>query len=241
MLLEPLVKAIFFDFYQTIVDIKTDERKDSLWEVLASWLQYRGSEVGPAKLRDGYFEFVEKSLAQSTERHPDVDVEVVFSRLLERAGITPSLELPRAVAQLLRSLSIERFRLYPESREVLEALAQRFRLALVSDSQILYLEPELRRTSLAGLFEVVVSSSTLGYRKPDPRMFEEALIAMRLARDEVVYVGDSWDRDMVGAQNAGIRGIWVCRAGDRGWLPSSSPVDVIADLRALLQPARSSS
>jgi putative hydrolase of the HAD superfamily len=241
MLLEPQVKGIFFDFYQTIADIKTDERKDPLWEVLASWLRYRGAEVGPAKLRDGYFELVERSLTQSTEHHPDVDVQVVFSRLLERAGITPSPELAGAVAQLLRSLSIDRFQLYSESREVLETLAQRFRLALVSDSQILYLEPELRQTSLASLFEVVVSSSTLGYRKPDPRMFEQALSAMRLARGEVVYVGDSWERDIVGAQNAGIQGIWVCRSGDRGWQARSSPVEVIRDLRALLHPARSSS
>ena len=45
MVLEMPIKAILFDYYLTIVDIKTDERKDHLWQVLASFLQYRGAAV----------------------------------------------------------------------------------------------------------------------------------------------------------------------------------------------------
>ena len=63
---------------------------------------------------------------------------------------------------------------------MLETLAERYRLALVSDSQTLYIEPELRTTSLAELFEVVVISSELGYRKPDPRVFQNALARLGL-------------------------------------------------------------
>ena len=175
MVLEMPIKAILFDFYLTIVDIKTDERKDHLWQVLASFLQYRGASVKAAELREIYFHLVQESLDRSAERHPEVDAAQLFGRLLERSGAGSSADLAGAVAQLFRLLSIQRFRLYPESREVLETLAERYRLALVSDSQALYIEPELRTTSLAELFEVVVISSELGYRKPDPRVFQNAL------------------------------------------------------------------
>ena len=234
MVLELPIKAILFDFYLTIVDIQTDERKDHLWQVLASFLQYRGAAVKAAELREIYFHIVQESLDRSAERHPEVDAAQLFGRLLERSGAGSSADLAGAVAQLFRVLSIERFRLYPESREVLETLAERYRLALVSDSQALYIEPELRTTSLAELFEVVVISSELGYRKPDPRVFQNALARLGLAREEVVYVGDSWEHDMIGARDAGIRGIWVCRSQEQERAHGTPTVPVISDLRGLL-------
>ncbi|MGB0070288.1 MAG: hypothetical protein WBQ11_19870, partial [Isosphaeraceae bacterium] len=80
------IKAILFDFYLTIVDIKTDERKDHLWQVLASFLQYRGAAVKAAELREIYFHIVQESLDRSAERHPEVDAAQLFGRLLERSG-----------------------------------------------------------------------------------------------------------------------------------------------------------
>jgi putative hydrolase of the HAD superfamily len=231
---DPTIKAVVFDFYQTIVEIKTDEKKIELWRVLASFLQYRGADVTAEDLRTLYFRTVEELLDRSAERHPEVDAGAIFSALLEQTGLAASADLTCAIAQLFRSLSIEGFRLYPESREVLETLAGQYRLALVSDSQTLYLEPELRLTSLANLFEVVVSSSLLRYRKPDPRMFQTALSRMNLAPENVVYVGDSWERDMVGARNAGIQGIWVCRSANQLAEPRPFVLPVIADLRELL-------
>ena len=35
------------------------------------------------------------------------------------------------------------------------------------------------------------------------------------SREEVVYVGDSWEHDMIGARDAGIWGIWVCRSQEQ--------------------------
>src|SRR5271166_6601775 len=64
MVLEMPIKAILFDFYLTIVDIKTDERKDHLWQVLASFLQYRGAAVKAAELREIYLHDVKVDLTQ---------------------------------------------------------------------------------------------------------------------------------------------------------------------------------
>ena len=79
-------------------------------------------------------------------------------------------------------------------------------------------------------------SSRLGYRKPKRRMFQNALDLMGLGSDEVVYVEDSWDRDMAGARDAGIRGVWVCRSDDCDVRKQAGgpAVDVISDLRGLL-------
>lgn len=234
MLSDPKLKGILLDFYLTIVNIKTNETKDRPWQVLASFLRYRGAGIAPAELRALYFRRLRESLDLSKEPHPEVDVVRIFGEVLEFCGVEPSRELAWTVAQLFRSLTMERFQLFPESRQVLNTLALKYRLGLVSDSQVPYIVPELRMTSLEGLFETVVISSDLGYRKPDPRLFQRALQQMGLSKDEVVYVGNSWDRDMVGAVEAGIRGIWIRRTDDQGKTPDVPGVHVLSDLRGLL-------
>jgi putative hydrolase of the HAD superfamily len=96
--------------------------------------------------------------------HPEADVADVFGEVQKQCGVDVGPQLPSLVAQLFRSLSIQRLSLFPESREVLETLGRHHPLGLVSDSQELYIKPEMRATSLEGLFEVVVISSRLGYR-----------------------------------------------------------------------------
>ena len=234
MIRQGMTRAILFDFYQTIVDIKTDETRDHVWNVLAAFLRYRGGEFSAAKLRDDYQQEIHESLDRSHEAHPEVDIVRVFETVLEQNGVEVASGLGRILGQLFRSLTIERLALFPESRHVLETLAERYRLGLVSDSQACCIGPELRAMGLEGLFEVVVISSELGYRKPDPRMFDQALERMRLSHEEVVYVGDSWERDMAGALASGIRGIWIRRSNERVPFPLPPSIAVIDDLHGLL-------
>jgi putative hydrolase of the HAD superfamily len=56
----------------------------------------------------------------------------------------------------------------------------------------------------------------VGIEKPDRRIFDLALDRLGLDADEVVYVGDSWEIDVVGARNAGISPIYLSAAPREG-------------------------
>ena len=58
---------------------------------------------------------------------------------------------------------------------MLDALAARFPLAVVTDGQSAWARAELHRVGLDGYFDPVVVSGDHGYRKPDRRLFEHAL------------------------------------------------------------------
>jgi putative hydrolase of the HAD superfamily len=55
----------------------------------------------------------------------------------------------------------------------------------------------------------VIISAPRGYRKPDPRLWEEALQLMKLNPSQAIYVGNDMYRDIFGAQRVGIRTIFV--------------------------------
>jgi len=71
---------------------------------------------------------------------------------------------------------------------------------------------ELERHGLADAFEVVLSSADLGIRKPDGRIFREALGRLGVEAAHTWYVGDTFEEDIEGALLAGLAPIWL-RAG----------------------------
>jgi len=97
--------------------------------------------------------------------------------------------------------------------------------------------PELLHDlELAHHFEHVVVSSRVGYDKPHPAIFRNALELVEAAATDVLHVGDNLATDVAGARAAGIRAVLVRRPTDihghaRGDVPPD--VSVIADLTGL--------
>ncbi len=61
-------------------------------------------------------------------------------------------------------------------------------------------------------FEFVIATSEYMYRKPNKRIFKLALEKAELTSDEVWYVGDNYECDIVGAMGAGIFPVWYVGA-----------------------------
>lgn len=91
----------------------------------------------------------------------------------------------------------------PDVPGSLDALAQRFRLGVVSNSNGT-VRALLQRVGLADRFETIVDSHEEGVEKPDPRIFTVALERMGLTASETAYVGDLYHVDVVGAKAAGL-------------------------------------
>jgi putative hydrolase of the HAD superfamily len=61
------------------------------------------------------------------------------------------------------------------------------------------------------MFSVIVGRDTAGAAKPDPRPFIHAAGSLGLKPDEVLFVGDRYDKDYVGAQGAGMVPVLLLR------------------------------
>jgi putative hydrolase of the HAD superfamily len=79
--------------------------------------------------------------------------------------------------------------------------------------------------------DVVLISESIGIRKPDPRIFAEALAQMGVSPASAMYVGDNPEADVVGARRSGLLAIWK---RDRYWVEPEDADGVIDDLGELL-------
>ena len=121
-----------------------------------------------------------------------------------------------------------------KSREVLLRLKEQYPMVLVSN---FYgnIQTVLGEFGLDGVFSQIIESAVVGVRKPDPRIFSLGVEALGLKPDEVVVVGDSIDKDIVPARQAGCHTVWF---RGEGWtddpVDESLPDRIITDLRELL-------
>jgi putative hydrolase of the HAD superfamily len=103
--------------------------------------------------------------------------------------------------------------LYPEVAETLSALERRSMvLGVISnfDSRLIGI---LEGLGMAHRFKHIFVSSRVGYAKPDRQIFHTALERHGLQAGEALHVGDSEEKDFLGANQAGLTGVLVERNG----------------------------
>jgi len=207
----PKLRAIIFDCYSTLIDIRTNEQKKEIFDYLSLYLQYYGAKIGAAKLKSSLDLEKEQYLSSVNERYPEVDLEIIFSNILKKSGLNNPF-LTESCCKLFRVLSRERFQLFPDTLPVLEEMKKGgYPIAVVSDAQKVFCLEEGKMLGLTPFFSHVIMSTHLGFRKPDPRIFTVACALLATPPSEVVYIGNDLETDVKGAQGIGMKAILLDR------------------------------
>ncbi|MGD7045108.1 HAD family hydrolase [Jeotgalibacillus proteolyticus] len=101
--------------------------------------------------------------------------------------------------------------LYEETFEVLDALKEQgIRLLLLTNGAPSLQMEKLKLTpELVPYFEHIVISGNFGFGKPHAEIFEHSLRLMDVPAEDVWMVGDNKKTDILGANRANIRSVWI--------------------------------
>ena len=104
---------------------------------------------------------------------------------------------------------------HDDARAAIDAvLAAGIRVGVVTNAAAELQERKLKVAGLADL-PVLVGVDTLGFGKPDPRVFLEGARRLGTEPSRTAYVGDEPTVDALAAHEAGLTGVWLDRAGHR--------------------------
>jgi putative hydrolase of the HAD superfamily len=134
----------------------------------------------------------------------------------QRALRDHGVEDPRLAAALAARFPIERHKRhapYDDALAAVEALKGTHRLAVLTNGIASIQRAKMRGAQLPDCFDPVVYSGDLRIGKPDRRIFEHLLIKLDTPGNQALMVGDTLERDIRGARNAGLRTVWINRFG----------------------------
>ncbi|SRR6266568_985249 len=237
------IQAVAFDVNGTLVRILTEEDMDQIFRAAAHFLTYQGIDVRRHEVRDLYFGIMKEQQQASSQEYPEFDAAGIWRSIIEghltdftRALPAEKLEqMPLFLAEMARGISRHALHLYPHVREVLDAVRERYPLALVTDAQSAYARAELHKVGLLDYFDPIIVSGDYGYRKPDRRLFQFALDGMSVAAENALFVGNDMYRDIFGAREAGMKTVMFDSDQGTKVHPDCVPDYTMTDFRDLLK------
>ena len=225
------MEAVLFDWNNTLVQFTWDD------ELLAvghrAGLQAIGRDDDPAA-------FTIRHRERVVERGtPDERYESLLHELLDEA----TDDQVDAFIDAEHEAWAPAFQVLGSAQALLEALRSRgLKTGVVLNSWPdpgRVLRRDIERAGLAELFDVIVISSEVGLRKPDPGIFQLALTELGVDPADAMFVGDRLDTDVQGAANVGmttVQALWF-RADDTPAIEPDfmafTPMDVLNVLRRL--------
>ncbi|MEM5793030.1 MAG: HAD family hydrolase [Candidatus Aenigmatarchaeota archaeon] len=100
-------------------------------------------------------------------------------------------------------------KLFPSTIKTLRKLKKKYKLVLLSNTAGREGRETIERFGLGKYFDEIIISGEVGIAKPDPRIFQLILDRMKVKPEEVVYIGDNLEQDIVPSRYLGFRAILV--------------------------------
>ena len=207
--------ALSFDCYGTLIDWEA-----GIAAVLGPWARSRGLDVGDEALLTAY----SGHEARAEAEHPADPYPLILARSLRDLGRELGARVTDQDAQRLAG-SVPDWPPFPDSRAALAALAERYRLIILSNVDNESFAASNRRLGVR--FTSVLTAQDIGSYKPSPRNFA-ALLAeagrLGIPPARLLHVAQSLFHDHVPARQAGLATVWINRRHDRpGWGATPAP------------------
>ncbi|MGW1059650.1 HAD family hydrolase [Micromonospora rubida] len=162
----------------------------------------------------------------ATSADPVMEIRrAALARSLARAGLAAHLDDVAAIFFARRFALTSPF---PDVLPALAALRGRYTLGYATNGN-----SRAERCGLTGEFAFELYAHENGLpKKPAPEFYTAVAEAAGVPPERIVYVGDSPSHDVLGAQRAGLRAVWLNRLGlpRPPGVPADAEVSTLADL-----------
>lgn len=179
---------------------------------LAAYVETEGLEIQGTAFGEALLERRSEGYARARETRREVTAEESMRRTLAEWGLSvPDPALVRGAIDAFFAYEDLCWQAYPDAIPVLRELAGRgLRLGMFSNAtDDTFIQRLVDRMGLRTWLDPALSSAGTGIRKPDPRAFAPILQAWELPPASIVVVGDALEADILGAQLAGMRAVWI--------------------------------
>ncbi len=204
-------EAVLFDLDDTLIDYQYSRRQGlrAVQELLPALAHVRLEEL----------ELVHDELLQTTYlRTRDGSLSYGAARLERMRGISRRYHLQPGETTIAKAAAAyareqeSNARLISGVPELLDIVRGAVKIGLITNGSAAAQRFKMERCDIRpGDFDVLAISEEVGAAKPDPAIFRLALAGLDVTADRATMVGDSWEKDVLGALGSGMAAVWFNR------------------------------
>ncbi len=121
------------------------------------------------------------------------------------------LDDPSLLAQDHWNTVLKEMQVYPDTINTIQELAEEYRLTMITNGAPKFQIEKINRIGIREYFENIIVSGELGYHKPCKIIFKTMTHRINAHPEEMVYIGNDYHKDIIGAHRAGWDTVWVKR------------------------------
>ena len=117
--------------------------------------------------------------------------------------------------EMIHHLSEEYIKYLPEFNhlfdgaiELLDYLKPKYQLHIITNGFASVQTKKMKNSKIDHYFETITNSEMAGVKKPHRNIFDFALSLANASKEESLMIGDSYEADIIGAQEAGIEAVF---------------------------------
>lgn len=204
-------KAVIFDFIGTLTNVKGYSLEESKMK-LCKAIQESGFDVTTEGFMHAYGQAHEKYRLVRYGELVEVTNAVWVSEALNSLGFgtNPRDERINTAVNVFFEDYVSSLELRPCAEDMLKEVSNESKIGLISNftyAPVIY--AGLRKLGINRFLNAVLVSEEVGWRKPNVKIFQEALKRLGVTAQETVYVGDSPLEDIAGAKSAGMKTVFL--------------------------------
>ncbi len=227
-------KHIFFDLDHTLWDYDTNA-SEALFELFDKHQLDKLDRFDKKDLAKTFFE-VNYDLWDlynvGAIQRPDIRERrfpTIFERLgANRADVPPNFEIEYV------SLAPTKSATFDGAHDILEYLSVKYELHVITNGFDDIQTIKLESSNMDRFFDVIITSETTAYRKPDKEIFELAMDRAGAQLEHSMMIGDNLESDIKGAINVGMDHVWFNPEGNDGRLTVQHEIQNLIQLKGIL-------
>ena len=207
-----MYKGVIFDLDNTLYDYETinELAMNSLKEYSCSILKITEEQFKVAFKQAR--ESTKINMADCAAQHNRI---IYCQKTLEYLGRKPT-SYALEMYEVYWGTMLDKMELNKGVLEIFQKLKElEVKIAICTDLTAHIQHRKIRKLGLQDYIDVLVTSEEAGCEKPNSNIFKLCLEKMNMNPDEVLYVGDSFSKDIVGANSVGIKPIWFNPSGEK--------------------------
>lgn len=218
------IKGVYFDFGYVIgfPNPNIDKKKlyldwDGINDIVKNPIlsKHLNMGIGLKELED----FFSSQIYEIFIKHEETDLidPQSYKLLLKNLHTIFNCEInEKFIDDILENINTMKYlKIYSNVASVLEKLKNKgYCLSMISNMMLpgKLLIKKLNEDNILHYFNTVTISSDIGFIKPRKEIFLKTLEKDSLKPDEVIFIGDTYSQDIIGAKSAGLKTIWLnCR------------------------------
>lgn len=234
-----MIRVVLFDLGSTLIyfDASWLEVIPRATLALSDTLRKQGLNLPREEFANRFQQRMFEYYQQRETEFIEYTTQRILQDLLSESGIwNVSPDLLRRALDDFYATTQAHWRVEEDAHPTLTSLLEQgYRLGLISNaSDALDVHRLVNKANLRNYFEQILISAEVGLRKPHPRIFQLALDFFQIKPAEAAMVGDTLGADILGANQIGMRSIWITRRANtpdnRDHLDTIQPSAIVGSL-----------